>query len=336
MLFRSYYQYVEKLTISGWGWGAVLAWVNLRQGWVKRPGSDAHEGAEGGGDAGRGRGKGGQVVAPREEKQLGQRGDESEGGAHLLRAAKWVPRAVNEKGRDAEPGEVRGPRLAGAARRVQRVGEKEEAGGRAGIFHHQHAGLTPSVGMAAEEEAAGGDGAEGGGGGQETGAVPRGVPGGGRAMGACLAEGQIAAQDSEALLRESPRHRGEERRPAIGPGAMGEHEPVGSGGGMEKPAHARSGKFDGFGHPLRLHTPRRACTMGTSGRGAAWLARLLGVQEVPGSNPGGPTKQPRLSPSIAAFPPSRAFGIRVDRAKNVKEIGQLGRSVNKFRGRSFA
>src|SRR5579885_761132 len=30
---------------------------------------------------------------------------------------------------------------------------------------------------------------------------------------------------------------------------------------------------------------------GKSGRGAAWLARLLGVQEVPGSNPGGPTKR---------------------------------------------
>ena len=29
----------------------------------------------------------------------------------------------------------------------------------------------------------------------------------------------------------------------------------------------------------------------SSGRGAAWLARLLGVQEVPGSNPGGPTKR---------------------------------------------
>lgn len=28
-----------------------------------------------------------------------------------------------------------------------------------------------------------------------------------------------------------------------------------------------------------------------SGRGAAWLARLLGVQEVPGSNPGGPTSR---------------------------------------------
>src|SRR5580658_6309269 len=31
--------------------------------------------------------------------------------------------------------------------------------------------------------------------------------------------------------------------------------------------------------------------MGSSGRGAAWLARLLGVQEVPSSNLGGPTKK---------------------------------------------
>jgi hypothetical protein len=30
--------------------------------------------------------------------------------------------------------------------------------------------------------------------------------------------------------------------------------------------------------------------MDGSGRGAAWLARLLGVQEVPSSNLGGPTK----------------------------------------------
>src|SRR5581483_11560294 len=35
---------------------------------------------------------------------------------------------------------------------------------------------------------------------------------------------------------------------------------------------------------------RRMLNLGSSGRGAAWLARLLGVQEVPGSNPGGPTK----------------------------------------------
>jgi hypothetical protein len=35
---------------------------------------------------------------------------------------------------------------------------------------------------------------------------------------------------------------------------------------------------------------RRVLDWRGSGRGAAWLARLLGVQEVPGSNPGGPTK----------------------------------------------
>jgi hypothetical protein len=35
----------------------------------------------------------------------------------------------------------------------------------------------------------------------------------------------------------------------------------------------------------------RCARIGDSGRGAAWLARLLGVQEVPGSNPGGPTSQ---------------------------------------------
>ena len=36
--------------------------------------------------------------------------------------------------------------------------------------------------------------------------------------------------------------------------------------------------------------PAPDATLEDSGRGAAWLARLLGVQEVPGSNPGGPTK----------------------------------------------
>ena len=35
---------------------------------------------------------------------------------------------------------------------------------------------------------------------------------------------------------------------------------------------------------------KETCTIGDSGRGAAWLARLLGVQEVPSSNLGGPTK----------------------------------------------
>ncbi len=39
--------------------------------------------------------------------------------------------------------------------------------------------------------------------------------------------------------------------------------------------------------------------MKRSGRGAAWLARLLGVQEVPGSNPGGPTKRFKVHSLLA-------------------------------------
>src|ERR1700739_906967 len=68
------------------------------------------------------------------------------------------------------------------------------------------------------------------------------------------------------------------------------------------------------------HTPRRTTTSKSrahggmavaryvikwvhkSGRGAAWLARLLGVQEVPGSNPGSPTTIPhRLTARIISF-----------------------------------
>ena len=44
-----------------------------------------------------------------------------------------------------------------------------------------------------------------------------------------------------------------------------------------------------------------------SGCGAAWLARLLGVQEVPGSNPGSPTKP--LKDLQSADPHGRASGV---------------------------
>jgi len=43
-----------------------------------------------------------------------------------------------------------------------------------------------------------------------------------------------------------------------------------------------------------------------------------------------------LSPSNATIPPSGVMAIQADRAKNVNKLGQLGRSVNKFPGRSFA
>ena len=42
--------------------------------------------------------------------------------------------------------------------------------------------------------------------------------------------------------------------------------------------------------PAQSASAQASARLRRSGRGAAWLARLLGVQEVPGSNPGGPTK----------------------------------------------
>src|ERR1700691_246637 len=59
--------------------------------------------------------------------------------------------------------------------------------------------------------------------------------------------------------------------------------------------------------------------MGDSGRGAAWLARLLGVQEVPSSNLGGPTK----APFVITFPPSRAQ-FRHDCGETVNEMPRPG------------
>jgi hypothetical protein len=67
--------------------------------------------------------------------------------------------------------------------------------------------------------------------------------------------------------------------------------------------HGRNSLAAGIASPkaVSLHTSdgsaeQRACELRRgarlihSGCGAAWLARLLGVQEVPGSNPGSPTK----------------------------------------------
>ena len=59
----------------------------------------------------------------------------------------------------------------------------------------------------------------------------------------------------------------------------------------------------GFGstRPEQHAARTRTCTailekLTASGCGAAWLARLLGVQEVPGSNPGSPTIKPLHRP----------------------------------------
>jgi hypothetical protein len=50
--------------------------------------------------------------------------------------------------------------------------------------------------------------------------------------------------------------------------------------------------------------------MEASGRGAAWLARLLGVQEVPSSNLGGPTKN-SFNYNVSSFPADTNSGTIV-------------------------
>jgi quercetin dioxygenase-like cupin family protein len=68
--------------------------------------------------------------------------------------------------------------------------------------------------------------------------------------------------------------------------------------------------------PVLFHTSmvsrarRRMVDLGSSGCGAAWLARLLGVQEVPGSNPGSPTNSSKTC-SQQTFPNSLR-GVHVE------------------------
>src|SRR5579859_588482 len=69
--------------------------------------------------------------------------------------------------------------------------------------------------------------------------------------------------------------------------------------------------FEFPGRAPSLHGSQTAAVQCmSSGRGAAWLARLLGVQEVPGSNPGGPTNTPMLVGSLL-FPDIRPDKIQI-------------------------
>ena len=55
-----------------------------------------------------------------------------------------------------------------------------------------------------------------------------------------------------------------------------------------------------------------------SGCGAAWLARLLGVQEVPGSNPGSPTKEDLSGPDTGSRADLRTHSATLNRAALMK------------------
>src|SRR5579883_3241992 len=80
-------------------------------------------------------------------------------------------------------------------------------------------------------------------------------------------------------------------------------------------------------------------TLKRSGRGAAWLARLLGVQEVPGSNPGGPTNnfksyRPRSTPTSPLESVWWRFGVHFASPSPAIPHGHCGHSTRDFRFRS--
>ena len=62
---------------------------------------------------------------------------------------------------------------------------------------------------------------------------------------------------------------------------------------------------------------RETAILAISGCGAAWLARLLGVQEVPGSNPGSPTNYPLQNQYVVSL---RGPDTRPIVPENVHEI----------------
>src|ERR1700735_3244951 len=79
-------------------------------------------------------------------------------------------------------------------------------------------------------------------------------------------------------------------------------------GGHAVHEHRQNGSQNKHQHPGITDAGTSAeavcARMNYSGCGAAWLARLLGVQEVPGSNPGSPTT---LTPPLLRASPVSAW-----------------------------
>jgi hypothetical protein len=97
----------------------------------------------------------------------------------------------------------------------------------------------------------------------------------------------------------------------------------------------------GVAHPGPAHAAqrksarapvRKTSTIEASGCGAAWLARLLGVQEVPGSNPGSPTKFPKDLQK--ARPRWRRFAVQLE-FKCERPAVRLPRLRQKIRSNSW-
>ncbi len=69
--------------------------------------------------------------------------------------AEGIARAVDEKCRRAQVGQMLRPLLLGLARRMKRIGEQKEGCDEVVFFGAEHAGLTSAIGVAAEVKFAG-------------------------------------------------------------------------------------------------------------------------------------------------------------------------------------
>ena len=133
---------------------------------------------------------------------------------------------MDEEGRRLQLGKMGGAQLLGLFGWMQRIRKQQQAGGKRRIFGCQHAGLTATIGMAAEKRAAGHDFTQHLHRAPQPHAILRTVPEG-RTVRACLAEGKIAPQHGNSSSREPFRHRDQQRRAAVGTRAMGQHKSSG-------------------------------------------------------------------------------------------------------------
>jgi hypothetical protein len=136
--------------------------------------------------------------------------------------------------------------LLGAARRVQRVGKKQQTCSQFGLLGREHAGLAAAIGVAGKEDSRPRFGNREewatrkffhrGHGVPDAGAVPRGIARCGRTEGPELTKRQVAAQDRDPRIGERFRKRAQKRSLGVGSRAVSQNDGVaiGSSGGMQK------------------------------------------------------------------------------------------------------
>jgi hypothetical protein len=92
-----------------------------------------------------------EVVAAVGEDEGRVGGDQVTRSLELLHRTEGIRRPLNEHDARADPGEMRGPQPVGTPGRMERIGEKEQAGDEIRHLGGEQAGLTATVGLAAEE-----------------------------------------------------------------------------------------------------------------------------------------------------------------------------------------